>query len=135
MLSTTTYQRPVLHTFIGPVEPGAQGELGGICVTLWTNDDIKYLKPIVSVIQSSQKNDPSGQTPNNVDTGLDKWLVDLVPELSKKDRRELKERGVETRRAIKESDDAKQRKMKRKAKIGTKSGYERQLENRTEGCC
>ena len=112
---------------------GRAGRSGGICVTLYTREDIKYLKAVASVIQASQQSDKSAGGSKKIDLGLEKWILDALPELSRKDRHLLKERGVETRRAIKESDDAKQRKLKRKSRIGTKSGYERQLESRRQG--
>jgi len=114
---------------------GRAGREGGVCVTFYTKDDIKYVKSIANIIAASEKRVAGKQegTDGVVKSELEPWLLNALPDLSKKDRKELKERGVETRRAIKESDDAKARKMKRKARIGTKSGYERQVENNRKG--
>jgi ATP-dependent RNA helicase DDX52/ROK1 len=112
---------------------GRAGRSGGICVTLYTREDVKYLNAIASVIQASQKVSDSTPAARGVDLGLEKWILDALPELKKKDRHELKQRGVETRRGIKDSDTTEERKVKRNARIGTKSGYDRQLESRRTG--
>jgi ATP-dependent RNA helicase DDX52/ROK1 len=119
---------------------GRAGRPGGMCVTFYTKEDIKYLKAVATVIKASQVNNASktnGEaSPTEISQsveGIDPWILASLPELSKKDRKELKDRGVKTRRAIKDSDDAEERKMKRKARIGTKSGYEKKIENRKRG--
>ena len=60
-------------------------------------------------------------------------MFDALPNISKKDKKELKQRGVHSRRAIKESDDQKAIKEKRKARIGTQSGYQIQKEKNRKG--
>lgn len=110
---------------------GRAGRKGGMCVTFYTKEDVRYLKAIASVIKASVANGAEDGK-SNVE-GVDSWILSSLPELSKKDRKELKERGVEGRRAIKQSDDADARKKKRKNRIGTKSGYERREENRKTG--
>lgn len=115
---------------------GRAGREGGVCVTLYTRDDVKYLKAIASVIKASTANGTTGTEGPAAEAnngGLDSWLMHALPALSKNDRKELKQRGVETRRAIKESDDAEERKRKRKNRIGTKSGWEKREENRKKG--
>jgi ATP-dependent RNA helicase DDX52/ROK1 len=117
---------------------GRAGRSGGTCVTFYSKEDIKYLKAIASVIKVSQANKPTGVSEDGTEQGpaiegIDAWILASLPDLSRKDRKELKERGVQTRRAIKESDDAEERKLKRKARIGTKSGYEKQIENQKRG--
>ena len=97
---------------------------------------MKYLKAIASVIKASQnqRRTDEGHADSGVASGavegLPSWLMSSLPELTRKDRAELKKRGVVTRRAIKESDNDKERKSKRKSRIGTRSGYEKQVENK-----
>jgi ATP-dependent RNA helicase DDX52/ROK1 len=109
---------------------GRAGREGGVAVTFYTQEDIKYVKGIANVIAASEK----GQV--NVGdggSGIQPWLLGTLPDISKKDKQKLKTRGVEVRRSIKGHDDEKTIKAKRQAKIGTKSGYERRLENNRKG--
>lgn len=109
---------------------GRAGRAGGIAVTLFTQEDFKYLKGIANVIAASEK--AKGGSWENVE-GLQKWMFDALPNVSKKDKKELKQRGVLSRRAIRESDDQKAIKEKRKARIGTQSGYQVQKEKNRKG--
>jgi ATP-dependent RNA helicase DDX52/ROK1 len=109
---------------------GRAGRAGGIAVTLFTQEDFKYLRGIVNVIAASEK--AKGSSWENAE-GLQKWMFDALPNISKKDKKELKQRGVHSRRAIKESDDQKAIKEKRKARIGTQSGYQIQKEKNRKG--
>ena len=110
---------------------GRAGREGGIAVTFYTNDDIKYVKGIANVISASQK----GQkvAPDGGREGVQKWLLNALPDVSKKERQRLKTRGVEVRRAIREGEDSEMSKAKRRVRISTKSGYERREENRRRG--
>ncbi len=108
---------------------GRAGREGGAAVTYYTKDDIKYVKGIANVIAASQK--LRGKVDD--DGGIKPWLLSALPEISKKDKQKLKTRGVEVRRSIKEDEDEKTLKAKRKARISTKSGYERKLENNRKG--
>jgi ATP-dependent RNA helicase DDX52/ROK1 len=56
------------------------------------------------------------------------WLLDALPDVGKRDRQQLKKRGVEARRTAK-TDDTK----RSKDRISTKSGYERRVENNRRG--
>ena len=101
---------------------GRAGREGGIAVTLYTKEDIPYVRNIANVIAASQKQ--SGK--RNGESELPKWLIDALPTVSKKKKQELKQRGVAMRRPNAEVDD----KQARRARISTKSGYDRRLQNR-----
>ncbi|KAI0533827.1 P-loop containing nucleoside triphosphate hydrolase protein [Xylaria digitata] len=92
---------------------GRTGRAGGqgIACTLYTNDDIPYLKIIANVISQSEKQ--AGKTD---DEGAPKWLLDSLPKISKEEKKKLKQRGVESRRG-------------NANKITTKSAWERRKEN------
>ena len=111
---------------------GRAGREGGVAVTFYTKDDIKYVKAIANVIAASER---AGGNKDGDDSkeGLQKWLLHALPDISKNDKKQLKRRGVEVRRGVKESDEAKDLKAKRKARISTKSGYEKKMENRRMG--
>ncbi|KAI0966391.1 P-loop containing nucleoside triphosphate hydrolase protein [Xylaria arbuscula] len=89
---------------------GRAGEQGIAC-TLYTNDDVPYLKSIANVITQSEKQ--AGKTD---DGGVPKWLLDSLPKISKEDKKKLKQRGIESRRG-------------NASKITTKSAWERRKEN------
>ncbi|KAI0409835.1 ATP-dependent RNA helicase ROK1 [Xylaria palmicola] len=89
---------------------GRAGEQGIAC-TLYTNDDVAYLKSIANVISQSEK-----QAGKAGDEGVPKWLLDSLPKISKEDKKKLKQRGIESRRG-------------NTAKITTKSAWERRKEN------
>ncbi|KAI8624802.1 ATP-dependent RNA helicase ROK1 [Xylariaceae sp. FL1651] len=93
---------------------GRAGEQGVAC-TLFTDDDVAYLKSIANVISQSEKQ--AGKAGNE---GVPKWLSDSLPKVSKEDKKKLKQRGVESRRG-------------NTAKITTKSAWERRKENNRRG--
>lgn len=107
---------------------GRQGREGGVAVTLYTKEDIPYVKNVANVIAASEK--VKGKCASAIDgqEGLQKWLLDALPKLDKKTKQELKRKGIECRRA-KAGNDRDARKMR----ISTKSGYDRRLENRRKG--
>lgn len=109
---------------------GRAGREGGACVTFYTKDDVNYLRPIVNVIVKSQKIHGQGESSEEM---VPKWLLESLPHLSKQAKKEIKQRGVDVRRAIKESDDKKERRRKGRNTIGTTSGYEKQLADRRKG--
>lgn len=109
---------------------GRAGREGGTCVTFYTKDDVNYLRPIVNVITKSQKLHGKGESSEEM---VPKWLLESLPYLSKQKKKEIKERGVDVRRAVKESDDKKERRRKARNTIGTESGYEKQLADRRKG--
>jgi ATP-dependent RNA helicase DDX52/ROK1 len=109
---------------------GRAGRGGGVAVTLFTQEDFKYLRGIANVIAASEK--AKGGSWEDVE-GLQKWMFEALPNISKKDKKELKQRGVQSRRAVREGDDEKAIKAKRKARIGTQSGYQIQKDKNRRG--
>jgi ATP-dependent RNA helicase DDX52/ROK1 len=125
---------------------GRAGREGGVCVSFYTKEDIQYVKGIANVIAASEKrpktpestiadSDIGGvQGPGSTSsTDIQPWLLHALPDVSKSARRDLKMHGVTARRAIHADDDEKTKRMKRKAKIGTQSGYERRQMDRKRG--
>jgi ATP-dependent RNA helicase DDX52/ROK1 len=89
---------------------GRAGREGGVAVTFYTKEDIPYVKPIANVIKASEKLRGNGEDESSVK----QWLLDALPMPSKKDRKDIKLRGVEARRSGQKS-----------ARISTKSGFDR----------
>lgn len=124
---------------------GRAGRQGGVCVSFYTKEDIQYVKGIANVIAASEKTKASsGSGPTNANSASAKaspgttiavqpWLLHALPNVSKSAKKDLKLHGVESRRAIHADDDEKTKRMKRKARIGTQSGYERREVNRKRG--
>ena len=108
---------------------GRQGREGGVAVTLYTKDDIPYMKNIANVIAASERaNGKSIGVPNEAKS-TQKWLLDALPNVSKKTKQILKRQGVQSRRTDADDDG----RAIRKARISTKSGHDRRLENRRKG--
>ena len=107
---------------------GRQGREGGVAVTLYTKEDIPYVKNIANVIAASEK--AKGLPKGSEEGDVQKWLLDALPSVSKKMKKELKRKGVESRRTFEGKEGGKEA---RRARISTKSGYERRLENRRKG--
>ncbi|QKX62140.1 uncharacterized protein TRUGW13939_09297 [Talaromyces rugulosus] len=102
---------------------GRAGREGGVAVTFYTKEDIPYVKSIANLIHTSEK--LQGGTDEK---SVQKWLLDALPDLSKKDKQELKRHGVKARAAsAKLRSDGKE---VRKSRISTKSGYDRKMENK-----
>ena len=125
---------------------GRAGRKGGVCVSFYTKEDIRYVKGIANVIAASQKaqKNPDGaitdsysmkitESDSTSKSGIEPWLLHALPSVSKFSRKDLKMHGVESRRAIHADDDEKTKRMKRKARIGTQSGYERRAADRKRG--
>ncbi|KAJ9616841.1 RNA-dependent ATPase rok1 [Cladophialophora chaetospira] len=125
---------------------GRAGREGGVCVSFYTKEDIQYVKGIANVIAASEKTQkkPDGaisdahstgtaKLNSSATTGIQPWLLHALPSVSKSTRKDLKLHGVESRRAIHAEDDEKTKRMKRKARIGTQSGYERRQVDRKRG--
>lgn len=101
---------------------GRAGREGGVAITFYTKEDIPYVKSIANVIATSERLRGVGE-----DKGIQKWLLDSLPDLSKKDRKELKKHGVKVRKPMPRNElDLKER---RNTRITTRSGFERRLEN------
>jgi ATP-dependent RNA helicase DDX52/ROK1 len=93
---------------------GRAGREGGVAVTFYTKDDIPFVKSVANVIAMSEKQ--AGKK-GDEGSGVQKWLLDALPDVAKEDKRKLKVRGVESRRTG------------GKATITTKSSWERRREN------
>ena len=106
---------------------GRAGREGGVAVTLYTKEDVPYIKGIANVIAASEKAH-GGKGKEGEKMGVQKWLLDALPTPSKKMKKELKKKGVEARRSDNSGDG-----VGRKARISTKSGFERRLENKRKG--
>ncbi|CAG9955107.1 unnamed protein product [Clonostachys rosea f. rosea IK726] len=98
---------------------GRAGREGGVAVTFYTKEDIPFVKMVANVIAASEKQ--AGKTGD--DAGVQKWLLDALPNVAKADRKKLKERGVEARRTGGGT----------QAKITSRSGFERRKENNKRG--
>lgn len=112
---------------------GRAGREGGIAVTFYTKEDIPYVKSIANVIDASEKLRGTEGAKS-----IQKWLLESLPDLKKKDKQELKKHGVKARQISKhiggkDQDKDKDEKEARRARISTKSGFERRLENRKKG--
>ncbi|KAI4124443.1 MAG: hypothetical protein LQ347_005737 [Umbilicaria vellea] len=106
---------------------GRAGREGGVAVTLYTKEDIPYVKGIANVIAASEKAH-GGKVKEGETMGVQKWLLDALPTPSKTMKKELKKKGVEARRSDNGGDGT-----GKKARISTKSGFERRLENNRKG--
>ncbi len=102
---------------------GRAGRTGGIAVTLYSKEDIPYLKHVANVVAMSAKQEGKG-------AGIEQWLLDALPTLSKNEKQSLKKRGIESRTATGKQKDPK---AARKSAISSKSGYDRRLENKRKG--
>jgi len=102
---------------------GRAGRQGGVAVTFYTQDDIPYVKLIANVIRASE----SLRGVCADEGSVKQWLLDALPTPSKRDRQQLKRRGVEARRTVKGKDG------KGESRISSKSGYDRKIENMRKG--
>ncbi len=107
---------------------GRQGREGGIAVTLYTKEDVPYVKNVANVIAASERAKEKYKVDENDGDGMQRWLLDALPKVSKKTKSEMKRKGVESRRVTAEAAGA-----RRAGKISTKSGYDRRLENKRKG--
>lgn len=103
---------------------GRAGREGGIAVTYYTKEDIPYVKNIANVIDVSEKlrGGPDGEK------SVQKWLLDALPDLTKRNKQELKKHGVKARQSA--LNNVKDDKEHRRTRISTKSGFERRQENK-----
>ncbi|KAK6333546.1 RNA-dependent ATPase rok1 [Orbilia javanica] len=91
---------------------GRAGREGGMAITYYTEEDVKYVRGIVGVMEKSGGAE-----------GLQKWMLDSLPKTTKEEKKELKKKGVKERRAGAGADN-------KKSRISTKSGYDRKIEMR-----
>ena len=108
---------------------GRAGREGGIAVTLYTKEDIPYVRNIANVIAASEK--AHGTTAGQTEPALQKWLLDSLPKVSKQAKQELKKRGVAARRTTQQGED--KSREERMARISTRSGYARRLDSKRRG--
>ncbi|CZT20151.1 related to ATP-dependent RNA helicase rok1 [Ramularia collo-cygni] len=108
---------------------GRAGREGGVAVTLYSKEDIPYLKNVANVVAAAQKQKGGGFDATNKD-GVQQWLLDALPDLSKQAKKDLRKHGVESRTSRGMTKDSK---AGRKARISTKSGFERREENKRKG--
>lgn len=106
---------------------GRQQREGGIVVTFYTKEDIPYVKNVANVIARSERLKRKDGN-DKKDLGMEKWLLDALPTVSKKTRKELKIKGVESRRIAVRGEQG--NRVASKMRISTKSGYDRKLDNR-----
>ncbi|KAH0614670.1 uncharacterized protein H6S33_000306 [Morchella sextelata] len=97
---------------------GRAGREGGEAVTYYTEEDVRYVKGIANVIAVSQGEQGRGEG------RVGRWLLDALPKVGRRERRELKRKGVKARAGTE---------AKGAARISTKSGYERQRMDRKRG--
>ncbi|CAF9928378.1 MAG: hypothetical protein GOMPHAMPRED_004668 [Gomphillus americanus] len=102
---------------------GRAGREGGIAITLYTKEDIPYVKNIANVIAASERVHGK-KSSEQAGESLPRWLLDALPNVSKKTKKELKKRGVKERAAGF---------MGSSVRISTKSGFQRQLEDKKKG--
>lgn len=102
---------------------GRAGREGGVAVTFYTQEDIPYIKNVANVIHASEKLRGKGDGKVTVQ----QWLLDALPTPSKRDKQQLKKKGVEARRTVKDAEG------RTKNRISTKSGYERRIDNNIKG--
>lgn len=107
---------------------GRAGREGGVAVTLYSKEDIPYLKPIANLVATAHK--LKGSSGVEGADGFQPWLLDALPSLSKKAKQDLKKRGVESRTAAGASKDSK---AGRNSKISSKAGYIRREQNKRKG--
>lgn len=107
---------------------GRAGREGGVAVTLYSKEDIPYLKNVANVVAAAQKQQKGGAAGNK--DGVQQWLLDALPDLSKQAKKDLRKHGVESRTSRGMTKDPK---AGRKARISTKSGFERKEENKRKG--
>ena len=109
---------------------GRQGREGGIAVTLYTKEDVPYIKNVANVIAVSDRAKEKHTPDDHYGEGMKKWLLDTLPSVSKKTKQAVRRKGVESRRVTAEGVGAI---GARKMRISTKSGYDRRLENKRKG--
>ena len=122
--SSATYVHRVGRT-------GRAGREGGVAVTLYAKEDIPFVKNVANVIVASERQREGG---GHAVTGTEaqKWLFDALPTPTKREKQQLKKRGVESRRGGTANSKGALPKNKRASstRISTKAGYERKLEKR-----
>ncbi|WPH05016.1 P-loop containing nucleoside triphosphate hydrolase protein [Acrodontium crateriforme] len=106
---------------------GRAGRAGrdGVAITLYSQEDVPYLKHVANVVSMAEKQ--NGSTDGS---GMQQWLLDALPTLTKQDKQKFKKHGLESRTS---RGKEKNPKASRKARISTKSGFARKSENNRKG--
>ena len=102
---------------------GRAGREGGVAVTLYSKEDIPYLKHVANVVAIAEKT-------KGRENEMEQWLLDAIPKLSKNDKQSLKKRGIESRTTQGRQTDSK---GAIKGRISTKAGFVRRAENNRKG--
>ncbi|TKA39096.1 hypothetical protein B0A54_09693 [Friedmanniomyces endolithicus] len=105
---------------------GRAGRTGGVAVTLYSKDDIPYLKHVANVVAMAQKQEGSSTKQASVQP----WLLDALPKLSKEKKQTLKKRGIESRTTRGKANDSK---AVRGTRISSKAGFVKQVQNNRKG--
>ncbi|GAB7353973.1 hypothetical protein MBLNU459_g4570t1 [Dothideomycetes sp. NU459] len=105
---------------------GRAGREGGVALTYYTDEDVASIKTVANIIAASQKQ----RGVSNSKQGVQQWLLDALPTPSKRDKQQLKKRGLEARRSTAGKDS---KTSASKTRISTKSGYIRKMENNRRG--
>lgn len=102
---------------------GRAGAQGCVAVTLYSKEDIPYLKHVANIVAISQ----SGELQ---DKEMQAWLADALPKLSKNAKHDLKTQGVKSRKSGGQQEDPR---STSKTRISTKAGFVRRSENKRRG--
>lgn len=109
---------------------GRAGREGGVAVTLYAKEDIPFVKNVANVIVASERQRDGGGGDVAGSTEAQKWLFDALPTPTKREKQQLKKRGVESRRGGDADNGVPKKKRASSTRISTKAGYERKLSNR-----
>ncbi|OJD35402.1 atp-dependent rna helicase rok1 [Diplodia corticola] len=110
---------------------GRAGRQGGVAVTLYTEEDVPFVRNVANVIKASEALRRGGTAAAAEGEGAEKqtvqqWLLDALPTPSKRDKQLLKKRGVEARRTGVEKEGGR---GKWRTQISTKPGFARKMEH------
>ena len=104
---------------------GRAGRDGGVAVTLYSKEDIPYLKHVANVAVMAQKG-------KGDEEGMQQWLLEAIPKLSKNEKQNLKKRGIGSRTRNGNGKDS-HVKAANKTRISTKAGFIRKTDNKRKG--
>ncbi|KAK6428651.1 RNA-dependent ATPase rok1 [Oleoguttula sp. CCFEE 5521] len=104
---------------------GRAGREGGVAVTLYSKEDIPYMKHVANVVAVANQ-----QKGIAVDGSSQEWLLRSLPKMTQNDKQKLKKHGVEARTSRGMAKDAR---GASKARISTKAGFIRRQENNRKG--
>ncbi|KAK0337796.1 RNA-dependent ATPase rok1 [Friedmanniomyces endolithicus] len=105
---------------------GRAGRAGGVAVTLYSKEDIPYLKHVANVVAMAQKQEGS----SSKEASVQPWLLDALPKLSKEKKQTLKKRGIESRTTRGKANGPN---AVRSTRISSKAGFVKQAQNNRKG--